>query len=125
MTLHRPVGQKEHDLIEAFGWKKFPPRLPFQPIFYPVVEESYAAQIAKDWNTKDPVSGYVGYVTRFQVDATYLSKFDLKQAGGKSHTEYWIPADLLEEFNNCIIGTIQIVHRFAGIQPLKKDSDQN
>lgn len=121
VTLHRPVGQKEYDLIKASDWKKFPPRLFFQPIFYPVVEESYAIQIAKDWNTKDPVSGYAGYVTRFQVDATYLSKFDLKQVGGKSHTEYWIPADSLEEFNNHIVGLIQIIHRFAP----KKEPSQN
>ena len=73
----------------------------------------------------NPVSGYVGYVTRFQVDAAYLSKFDLKQVGGKSHTEYWIPANLLEEFNNWIVGTIQIAHRFTGTQPLRKDFDQN
>jgi len=117
ITLHRPVGQKEYDLIKKSGWKKFPPRLPFQPIFYPVVEESYATQIAKDWNTKDPISDYMGYVTRFQVDATYLSKYALKQVGGKSHTEYWIPAEALEEFNSNIVGPIQVIRRFAGAQP--------
>lgn len=114
VTLHRPIGQKEYDLIKASGWKKFPPRLPFQPIFYPVVEESYAVQIARDWNTKDPISGYVGYVTRFQIDANYLSKYDLKQVGDKSHTEYWIPAESLEEFNSHMIGPIKIIRRFAG-----------
>lgn len=114
VTLHRPIGQKEYDLIRASGWKKFPPRLPFQPIFYPVVEESYAVQIARDWNTKDPISGYVGYVTRFKIDADYLSKYDLKQVGDKSHTEYWIPAESLEEFNLHMVGPIKVIRRFAG-----------
>ena len=53
-------------LIEQSGWRRFPPRLPDQPIFYPVMNEAYAIQIARDWNV--PASG-VGYVTRFEVTA--------------------------------------------------------
>src|SRR5512139_3324037 len=64
VTLYRPVGPAELDLIEASGWRKFPPRLPEQPIFYPVLNEGYAAQIAQRWNV--PESG-VGYVTAFDV----------------------------------------------------------
>jgi hypothetical protein len=125
VTLYRPVGQKEHDLIEASGWRRFPPRLSFQPIFYPVIEESYAVQIARDWNTKDPASDYVGYVTRFQIDADYLSKYAPKQVGGKTHTEYWIPADLLDEFNYYLIGTIQVIHFFIGSRPPRKGQEQD
>ena len=44
-TLYRPVGPKELELIEQSGWKKFPPRLSEQPIFYPVMNEEYAIQI--------------------------------------------------------------------------------
>ncbi len=61
-TLYRPVGQAELDLIRESGFIAFPPRLPEQPIFYPVLTRSYAEQIARDWNTKDPKSGFVGYV---------------------------------------------------------------
>jgi ADP-ribosylglycohydrolase len=39
VTLYRPVGPKELGLIRASGWRAFPPRLPEQPIFYPVLEE--------------------------------------------------------------------------------------
>ena len=60
VTLFRPVGQKELDLIWESGWSAFPPRHAFQPVFYPVTNEEYAAQIARDWNTKDAASGYVG-----------------------------------------------------------------
>lgn len=66
MTLYRPVGPEELDLIAASGFRQFPPRLPEQPIFYPVLNEEYAAQIARDWNVK--ASG-AGFVTRFEVDA--------------------------------------------------------
>ncbi len=66
-VLYRPVGQAELDLIRDSRWKRFPPRLEFQPIFYPVLTEDYAVRIARDWNTKDPNSGFVGYVLRFNV----------------------------------------------------------
>jgi hypothetical protein len=61
-TLYRPAGQKELDLIGAADYRAFPPRLPDQPIFYPVLNRAYAEQIARDWNTRDERSGFVGYV---------------------------------------------------------------
>ncbi len=74
VVLYRPMGQKELDLIHESGNRAFPPRLSWQPIFYPVLDESYAVQIARDWNAKDEFSGYAGYVTRFRVRAAYLSR---------------------------------------------------
>jgi hypothetical protein len=112
--LYRPVGQKELDLIAASGYTAFPPRLPDQPIFYPVLTHEYAVQIARDWNTKDERSGYVGYVLEFDVDSNYLAKFEIKRAGSAAHLEYWIPAEELEEFNRHIQGTISVLQRFSG-----------
>ena len=97
-TLYRPVGQFELDLIAGSGYKQFPPRLPEQPIFYPVLNRAYAEQIARDWNTRDERSGFVGYVLEFDVDADYLNGFEVKKVGGSQHLEYWIPAEQLEEF---------------------------
>lgn len=112
-TLYRPIGQKERDLIEASGWTAFPPRLPEQPIFYPVLNEGYAVQIARDWNVKDASSGFVGYVTRFEVDAEFLSAHKVQTVGaGGSHDEYWIPAEDLERFNAAIVGKIEITKEF-------------
>lgn len=108
-TLYRPVGPRELALIEAAEWKAFPPRLPDQPIFYPVLNEDYAIQIARDWNV--PASGS-GYVTRFDVDSDYLKRFEAQCVGGREHLELWVPAEELAEFNNHIIGTIQITQRF-------------
>ena len=85
MTLYRPVGPDELELIKASGWREFPPRLPDQPIFYPVTNQAYARQIARDWNVK--ASG-AGFVTRFAVNATYISRFPLQTVGGSIHTEY-------------------------------------
>lgn len=45
-VLYRPVGQKELDLIQESDYTSFPARLPYQPIFYPVLNEEYAIQIA-------------------------------------------------------------------------------
>lgn len=112
-TLYRPVGQKELNLIAASGYREFPPRLPGQPVFYPVVTLEYAEQIARDWNTKDEASGFVGYVVEFQVDADYLSAFEPKKVGGSQHLEYWIPAAEIAEFNRHIIGTIVLIRKFS------------
>lgn len=111
-TLYRPVGQKELELIRESDFREFPPRLPLQPIFYPVLEREYAVQIARDWNTKDAASGFVGYVTRFRVRAVYLKRYDVKTAGTSHHAEYWIPAEDLMEFNRNIVGPIEVVEEF-------------
>jgi hypothetical protein len=109
VTLYRPVGPKELQLIEAAGWRAFPTRLPDQPIFYPVTNEAYATQIARDWNVK--ASG-AGFVTKFEVDAYYLSRYSEQRVGAAVHTEYWIPAEDLEEFNRNIAGLIQVIAEF-------------
>ena len=108
-TLYRPTGEKELELIRAAGWRAFPPRLPEQPIFYPVLEESYAIQIARDWNTSD---GGTGYVLCFGIETDYLSKYPVQIAGSREHREYWIPAEELDEFNRHIVGQIEILSSF-------------
>jgi hypothetical protein len=113
-TLFRPVGQKELDLIAASGWRAFPPRLPFQPIFYPVLNKAYAVQIARDWNTQDAASGYAGYVTRFQVRAAFLSRYSVQTVGASVHQEYWIPAEDLAALNRNIVGLIEVIAEFHG-----------
>jgi hypothetical protein len=111
-TLYRPVGQQELDLIRSFNFRAFPPRLPHQPIFYPVVNESYAIQIARDWNTKDEASGFAGYVLRFDVRTEFLDQYDLHIVGSSTHSEYWIPAEDMEALNRNIEGTIDVIHEF-------------
>ena len=111
-TLHRPVGQKELDLSLESGSTAFPPRLEHQPIFYPVLNGGYAIQIARDWNTKDEVSGYVGYVARFEVRTDYLDAYEAQVTGGGQHAEDWIPSEDLEEFNRSLVGTIEVTHEF-------------
>lgn len=112
ITLYRPVGDAELDLIRASGWKKFPPRLPEQPIFYPVLEEEYAIQIARDWNTRD---GGTGYALRFDVEAEYLAQFPVQTAGTRIHREYWIPSGDLDEFNRHIVGLIEVLSTYRNV----------
>jgi len=109
VTLWRPVGPEELALIEASDMRAFPPRLPEQPIFYPVTTEDYAIKIARDWNVRD--SG-AGFVTRFEVLADFLSRYVVQDAGGSAHREYWIPAEDLPAFNAAITGRIEVVRRF-------------
>jgi hypothetical protein len=90
-TLYRPVGRAELALIEQSGWRAFPPRLEHQPFFYPVANEAYAVQIARDWNTRDAASGYAGYVTRFAVDAAFLDRYPLQTAGAAMHKDTGSP----------------------------------
>ncbi|MBD2511144.1 hypothetical protein H6G91_28495 [Nostoc muscorum FACHB-395] len=114
ITLFRPTGPKELALIKKSGDREFPPRLPEQPIFYPVLNEEYAAQIACHWNaaSTDTDTGYIGYVTRFQVRAEFLSRYSVKTVGGSIHQEYWIPAEDLPEFNRNIVGLIEVISEF-------------
>lgn len=41
MILHSPVGIEELALVFDSGMRAFPPRLPEQPIFYPVTNFGY------------------------------------------------------------------------------------
>ena len=109
--LYRPVGPKELQLIEASGYREFPPRLPEQPIFYPVLNGEYAAAIARDWNAGNPSIGS-GFVTKFAVKNSYLSKFGVQKVGSEIHREYWIPAEELTEFNANIVGKIEVIREF-------------
>jgi len=115
-TLFRPVGQKELDLIAATGFARFPPRLPSQPIFYPVLTEPYAVEIARDWNTRDEASGYAGYVLRFRVETEFLAKYPERIAGAARHLELWIPAEDLDEFNRHIRGPIEVIAEFRDVR---------
>lgn len=112
IILYRPIGPRELELIKQADYKRFPPRLPGQPIFYPVLQEKYANEIAEKWNFNDYT---VGYVTRFIVNESYLLQYDIKTVGGSGRKEYWIPADELDEFNNNIIGYIKVVREFIRI----------
>jgi hypothetical protein len=108
--LYRPVGGAEQHLIRLSGFKKFPPRLAHQPIFYPVASEEYAIKIARDWNAKD---GNNGYVLRFKIRKSFIGMYNLQTVGGISHQEYWIPAEHIDQFNCNIVGDIEIIHVFT------------
>lgn len=114
--LYRPVGEREYQLVEASGFRRFPPRLPEQPYFYPVTSEAYATQIARDWNTKDALSGWTGYVLRFRIQTDFLRRYPVRKVGGLDHQEYWIPAAELEELNDHIDSVIELVKVFRAAQ---------
>jgi len=116
VTLYRPVGQAELDLIRMSGFRRFPSRLPEQPFFYPVLTEQYPTEIAHRWNTKDERSGFVGYVLRFQVKRDLLSHYEIHTAGSSEHREYWIPAADLDHFNEHIVGLIEVIAEFKSVR---------
>ena len=107
--LYRPVGPQELALIAASGYRRFPPRLPEQPIFYPVLNEEYARQIAQEWNV--PSSG-AGYVTRFALREEFAARFPVQKVGASVHQELWIPAGDLNEMNRNIVGLIKVIAEY-------------
>ena len=110
MRLWRPVGPKELALIEKSAWRRFPPRLQEQPIFYPVLNFPYAEQIARDWNSKRADSDFSGYVVEFEVADQIAARYPAETAGSASiHRELWVPADELEAFNDAIVGDIKVI----------------
>jgi hypothetical protein len=111
--LYRPVGLKELDLIVQTGWRAFPPRFEGQPIFYPVLSFTYAAQIAREWNTKS--HSFAGFVTRFEVEGRYARQFAVHIVGKRGlHEELWIPAEELATFNAHIVGKITVEAAYYG-----------
>jgi hypothetical protein len=109
-VLWRPTGPEELELVRQSGWRAWPPRLPGQPIFYPVLNEDYAIKIARDWNV--PASG-AGYVTRFRVRSAFLARYPVHQAGGSTILELWIPAEDLDDLNANIVGQIEVTRVFT------------
>jgi hypothetical protein len=107
--LYRPVGPRELELVKASGWRRWPPRLPEQPIFYPVTNEEYAAEIASTWNVAE---NGAGYVTRFHVRTSFMQQFETHCVGASHHIEWWIPAERLEELNDNIVGSIEVIATF-------------
>ena len=109
VTIYRPTGPEELELVRQSGFRRWPPRLTGQPIFYPVTNEQYAVEIATRWNVKD--SG-VGFVTRFQVLATFMSRYEIQRVGAAHHTEWWIPAEVLELLDDNIVGEIEVIGEY-------------
>ena len=114
MILYRPIGKREYDLIKETSFNEFPPRLSWQPIFYPVLNQEYAEKIAGEWNTKDANSDFIGIVTQFNVKDEYINKFEKHIVGSSMCEELWIQSEELEEFNKNIIGKIEIIKVFYG-----------
>ncbi len=114
MELFRPVGLLELRLVAGAAWRRFPPRLPEQPIFYPVLEEDYAVQIARDWNTADRASGYAGFVTRFELRDEVAERYPVQLAGAAVHRELWVPAEELEDFQEAFLGPIELRSSYYG-----------
>ena len=109
VTLYRPTGPEELELVKQADYRRWPPRLEGQPFFYPVTNVEYAREIAEKWNV--PASGR-GYVTRFDVRAEFLERYPVQTVGAERHTEWWIPAEDLEELTNNIVGPIVVIEEF-------------
>lgn len=109
ITLYRPTGPEELALVRQSGFRRWPPRLPEQPIFYPVTNEQYAVEIASRWNVHD---SKVGYVTRFEVDAAFMERYEIQCVGAAHHTEWWVPAEELEALNDHIVEQIEVIGEY-------------
>lgn len=107
--MYRPTGPAELKLLKDSNFRRWPPRLPEQSIFYPVTNEQYAIDIATKWNIK--ASG-VGYVTRFNVKKSFMDTYEIQKVGGIHHTEWWISAEKLEELNDHIVGEIEVIGEY-------------
>ena len=112
VTMYRPVGKDELALIEQSGFAAYPPRLPDQPIFYPVLNEGYARQIARDWNSRLNADKE-GYVTRFAIRQDVADRYAPEVVGGREHAEIWVPAEELAAFNDAIVGRIEVIAKYA------------
>src|SRR5258708_26865296 len=88
VTLFRPTGPKELALVAASGFRRWPPRLPGQPLFYPVTNEEYAIQIARDCNVPEAGSGFG---TRFSVGEVFMHCYRVQTVPEQIDTQRGIP----------------------------------
>lgn len=116
IRLWRPVGLYELAKVIRADFRAYPPRLIEQPIFYPVLNQPYAEQIAREWNTRDSNSGYSGFVTRFDVRADVAGRYPRQIVGGKQHEELWVPAEEQAMLEAAFVGPIHIVEAWLGPQ---------
>lgn len=115
MRLYRPVGLRELELIAASGYTEYPPRLPWQPVFYPVLTPEYARAIITQWNSREAEAGHAGFITEFDVADEFVSRYQVQQlGGGATYRELWVPADELGEFNRHLLGPIRVVESVYG-----------
>ena len=115
MRLYRPVGLKELELIAASGYREFPPRLAWQPIFYPVVTREYARAIITQWNSRADEAGHCGFITEFDIEDGFVSRYSVQQlGGGPIYRELWVPAEDLPDFNRHLLGPIRVVESVYG-----------
>lgn len=42
-----------------------------------------------------------------------MDRYQIHKVGGSHHTEWWIPAEDLEELNDNIVGTIDVIKSFG------------
>ncbi len=88
------------------------------------MNEAYAIEIATKWNLTDEGSGYAGFVTEFDIDAIFVSKYTIENVGGPYHNELWVPAEELEAFNEHIIGKIRMTKAYFGKEYQDPENDQ-
>lgn len=113
-TLYRPTGPNELALIVDSGMKRFPPRLFWQPIFYPVLNVEYASEIAERWNRGEEDSDHAGFVTAFEIPEDYFRQFQIQTVGLDHHQELWVPDHQLSEFNDRIVDGIRVERSYLG-----------
>ncbi len=115
VILYRPVGLRELELIAESGWREYPPRLTWQPIFYPVVTREYARAIVTQWNSKEADAGHCGFVTEFEIADEFVTRYAVQQlGGGPIFRELWVPAEELAEFNTHIKDRIRVIESIYG-----------
>jgi hypothetical protein len=112
-ALYRALGQKELDLIEKSGFKAFPPYLEGQPTFNFLLNEQHARFIASEINANKASSAYTGYVLRLYVRSDFVAQFEIRKDVSDPALEYEIPTDRIAQFNENIVGEIELVARYT------------
>jgi hypothetical protein len=108
VTLWRPTGLEERTLVEASGWREWPPRLPGQPILSPVLNEYCATMIARlerpavRRRLRDPLPGL----------PVVSGPLRSPPVGGQTILEYWIPAEDLSALNSDIVRKVELTAEF-------------
>jgi hypothetical protein len=77
------------------------------------LNEEYARFIASECITSKASSAYTGYVLRLRVRSDFVAQFEIRKKASEIALEYEIPAGRVVQFNENIVGKIELIARYT------------
>ena len=113
VALYKSVSPTLLSHLIHVDWRYFVPESPDQKLFAPKLHLPFAEMLARQI---DAATHCAGYVVSFEVQKTYLNRYEITTVAYEEHEEYCIPIHDLSEMNKFIEGKIKLVSWFSSME---------